>query len=180
MMRSFFLAVVTSALVATTSHAQTPTASLSLNFDKVPVIQLLQATYRNMLGKNYIIDPALSGDARVVTLSVKDLPKDQLKPTVDAVLRAFFADQGHRLLQTASEVIVVPPRIVADQPIRDEIGRIGDLEIKNLLLSGRLYRHYALKDEVRDMLLRQVRRTEIQDVRWRRCTNGRGARAHVL
>lgn len=87
MMRSFFLAVVTSALVATTAHAQTPTASLSLNFDKVPVIQLLQATYRNMLGKNYIIDPALSGDARVVTLSVKDLPKDQLKPTVDAVLR---------------------------------------------------------------------------------------------
>jgi len=87
MMRSFFLAVVTSALVAGTAHAQSPAASLSLNFDKVPVIQLLQATYRNMLGKNYIIDPALSGDARVVTLSVKDLPKDQLKPTVDAVLR---------------------------------------------------------------------------------------------
>lgn len=87
MMRPFFLAVVTSALVIGSAHAQTPSASLSLNFDKVPVIQLLQATYRNMLGKNYIIDPALSGDARVVTLSVKDLPKDQLKPTVDAVLR---------------------------------------------------------------------------------------------
>lgn len=86
-MRPFFLAVVTSALVIGSAHAQTPSASLSLNFDKVPVIQLLQATYRNMLGKNYIIDPALSGDARVVTLSVKDLPRDQLKPTVDALLR---------------------------------------------------------------------------------------------
>lgn len=87
MMRPFFLAVVTSALVIGSAHAQTPPASLSLNFDKVPVLQLLQATYRNMLGKNYIIDPALSGHGRVVTLSVKDLPKDQLKPTVDALLR---------------------------------------------------------------------------------------------
>ena len=87
MMRRFFFTLITSLLVAGSVQAQTATASLSLNFDKVPVIQLLQATYRNMLAKNYIIDPSLAGDARVVTLSVKDLPKDQLKNTVDAVLR---------------------------------------------------------------------------------------------
>lgn len=87
MMCRFFLAVVTSVLVAGAAHAQTPSSSVTLNFEKVSVIQFLQATYRYMLGKNYIIDPALAGDSRVVTLFVKDLPRNKLKSTVDAVLR---------------------------------------------------------------------------------------------
>lgn len=71
--------------VCFSAHADTA-SNVTLNFDRVPVIQLLQATYRNMLGKNYIIDPSLSSDARSVTLSVKDLPRENLKATVDAVL----------------------------------------------------------------------------------------------
>lgn len=60
---------------------------LAFNFNKVSVIQLLQATYGSILKKNYIIDPALASDSRVVTISVKELKMDQVKPTVDAVLK---------------------------------------------------------------------------------------------
>lgn len=73
----FFLALSFSASAET----------VSLSFDRVPVIQLLQASYRNMLKKNFIIDPSLAGDARVVTISVRDLDRSKLKATVDAVLR---------------------------------------------------------------------------------------------
>lgn len=137
MMRPFFLAVVTSALVIGSAHAQTPSASLSLNFDKVPVIQLLQATYRNMLGKNYIIDPALSGDARVVTLSVKDLPKDQLKPTVDAVLREsgiaikevggipYFYQSGKSQVGLAGGVTLETPLPPSSAPLVHDQGQAG-------------------------------------------------------
>lgn len=137
MMRPFFLAVVTSALVIGSAHAQTPSASLSLNFDKVPVIQLLQATYRNMLGKNYIIDPALAGDARVVTLSVKDLPKDQLKPTVDAVLREsgiaikeiggipYFYQSGKSQVGLAGGVTLETPLPSPASPLPHEPGQTG-------------------------------------------------------
>lgn len=137
MMRPFFLAVVTSALVIGSAHAQTPSASLSLNFDKVPVIQLLQATYRNMLGKNYIIDPALSGDARVVTLSVKDLPKDQLKPTVDAVLREsgiaikevggipYFYQSGKSQAGLAGGVTLETPLPPSSAPLVHDQGQAG-------------------------------------------------------
>lgn len=137
MMRPFFLAVVTSALVIGSAHAQTPSASLSLNFDKVPVIQLLQATYRNMLGKNYIIDPALSGDARVVTLSVKDLPKDQLKPTVDAVLREsgiaikevggipYFYQSGKSQVGLAGGVTLETPLPSPVAPLPHDPGQTG-------------------------------------------------------
>lgn len=137
MMRPFFLAVVTSALVIGSAHAQTPSASLSLNFDKVPVIQLLQATYRNMLGKNYIIDPALSGDARVVTLSVKDLPKDQLKPTVDAVLREsgiaikevggipYFYQSGKSQVGLAGGVTLETPLPTSAAPLPHDPGQTG-------------------------------------------------------
>lgn len=71
---------------AEVSHAKLLPGRLTLNFDKVPVVQLLQSTYRNMLGKDYIIDPMLTGDSRLITLSVKDLPKDKLKSTVDTLL----------------------------------------------------------------------------------------------
>lgn len=50
------------------------------------MIQLLEATYRNLLGKNYVIDPALSADARVITLNVKDVPMEDVQRTVDALL----------------------------------------------------------------------------------------------
>ncbi|MNM44754.1 Type II secretion system protein D precursor [compost metagenome] len=59
----------------------------TLRFDQVPVVQLLQATYKNLLGKSYGLDASVITNARKVTLDVVDLPADRLAPTVDAVLR---------------------------------------------------------------------------------------------
>lgn len=61
--------------------------SYTLHFDQVPVTQLLQATYKNLLGKSYGLDASVISNARKVTLDVVDLPSDRLAPTVDAVLR---------------------------------------------------------------------------------------------
>lgn len=61
--------------------------SYTLRFDQVPVVQLLQATYKNLLGVSYGLDASVITNSRKVTLDVVDLPSDRLGPTVDAVLR---------------------------------------------------------------------------------------------
>lgn len=77
---SFFL------LLSSVSFAQSNNDSVTLNFERVPVIQLLKATYHNMLGLNYIIDPSLSGDSRAISVNIKSLPKDKIKTTIDSLL----------------------------------------------------------------------------------------------
>ncbi|WP_420170660.1 type II secretion system protein GspD [Pseudomonas alloputida] len=61
--------------------------NISLKFDKVPVTQLLKATYKNLLGQSYGVDASVISNTRLVSLDVSDLPEDRLAPTVDAILR---------------------------------------------------------------------------------------------
>lgn len=70
-------------LFCASAHAE----SYTLHFNQVPVVQLLQATYKNLLGKSYGIDANVITNSRKVTLDVTNLPEDRLEPTVDAVLR---------------------------------------------------------------------------------------------
>lgn len=79
-MKKFLLALL---LVSSPVFAE----NYTLRFDQVPVVQLLQATYKNLLGKSYGLDASVITNARKVTLDVVDLPADRLAPTVDAVLR---------------------------------------------------------------------------------------------
>jgi type II secretory pathway component GspD/PulD (secretin) len=60
--------------------------NISVKFDQIPVTQLLQATYKNILGKSYGIDASVLTNNRKVTLDINDLPIDRLVSTVDAVL----------------------------------------------------------------------------------------------
>ncbi|WP_454871311.1 type II secretion system protein GspD [Pseudomonas mohnii] len=79
-MKNFLIALL---LVSSPAFAE----NYTLRFDQVPVVQLLQATYKNLLGKSYGLDASVITNSRKVTLDVIDLPSDRLAPTVDAVLR---------------------------------------------------------------------------------------------
>lgn len=45
--------------------------TVSLNFSKAPVVSFLEATYRHMLHRDYILDPRLVDDGRKVTINIK-------------------------------------------------------------------------------------------------------------
>ena len=74
----FFLAV----LVSSTSFA----AGITFRLDQVPATQLLAATYKNILGKSYAVDPLVLTNPPLVTFDVQDWPANKLASTVDAVL----------------------------------------------------------------------------------------------
>lgn len=75
---SFVFAV----LVSSTASA----AGLTFRLDQVPATQLLAATYKNILGKSYAVDPMVLTNPPLVTFDVQDWPADKLASTVDAVL----------------------------------------------------------------------------------------------
>lgn len=60
--------------------------TVSLRYTAVPVTQLLQATYRDILGVPYALDGSVIGNKQKVSIDLPELPADQLQPTVDALL----------------------------------------------------------------------------------------------
>ncbi|WP_053063478.1 type II secretion system protein GspD [Pseudomonas putida] len=75
----FFLFVF---FIGPAAHA----AGLTFRLDQVPATQLLAATYKNILGKSYAVDPLVLTNPPLVTFDVQDWPADKLASTVDAVL----------------------------------------------------------------------------------------------
>lgn len=69
-------------LVCSTASA----AGFTFHLDQVPATQLLAATYKNILGKSYAVDPLVLTNPPSVTFDVQDWPADKLASTVDAVL----------------------------------------------------------------------------------------------
>lgn len=69
-------------LVCSTASA----AGFTFHLDQVPATQLLAATYKNILGKSYAVDPLVLTNPPSVTFDVQDWPVDKLASTVDAVL----------------------------------------------------------------------------------------------
>ena len=70
-----------------------PTApTISLNFSSVPVVAFMQATYKNLLQRDYVIAPAVLGLERQFSVSIKSLPAKDLPAFVDRLL----VDQGTR------------------------------------------------------------------------------------
>lgn len=62
-------------------------AGLTFRLDQAPVTQVLAATYKNVLGLSYAVDPALIVNAPLLTLDIRDLPVEKLMATVDGVLK---------------------------------------------------------------------------------------------
>lgn len=62
-------------------------SGLTFRLDQVPATQLLSATYKNILGLSYAVDPDLIAAPPLVTLDIRDLPAEKLMATVDGVFR---------------------------------------------------------------------------------------------
>lgn len=60
--------------------------TLSLRYESVPVLTLLQSTYRDILRIPYALDGSVLGNKARVSIDLPELPADQLQPTVDAFL----------------------------------------------------------------------------------------------
>jgi type II secretory pathway component GspD/PulD (secretin) len=87
---------------------------VSLAFDRVPVMQFVEATFRGLLGAQYVIDPALVDDSRRITIHVKDLPRDEVRPFVVELL----AGSGVAVEQRGG-IDYLMPRRAAPVPVVD-------------------------------------------------------------
>jgi general secretion pathway protein D len=79
MIKRLLLALLLAPFVA---HAE----NVSLSFKAVPVLDFAEATYKAMLGKDYVITPDLIGMDKRVTISVKAIDRSKLPQLLDDVL----------------------------------------------------------------------------------------------
>lgn len=78
-----FAASTTSPAIPATQVAAMP---VSFSFGAVPLVQFAQATYRDLLHRDFVLSNDLVGLGKKVTVSVKNLPADKLPAFVDQVL----------------------------------------------------------------------------------------------
>lgn len=79
MMKRLLLALLLAPLIA---HAE----NVSLSFKAVPVMDFAEATYKAMLGKDYLITPDLIGMDKRVTISVRAIDRSKLPQLLGDVL----------------------------------------------------------------------------------------------
>ncbi|AHI80088.1 bacterial type II and III secretion system family protein [Burkholderia thailandensis E444] len=60
--------------------------AVSLSFKAIPVMNFAEATYKAMLGKDYMVSPDLIGLDKKVTINVKRIDREQLPPLLQEVL----------------------------------------------------------------------------------------------
>lgn len=79
MMKRLLLTLLLAPLIA---HAE----NVSLSFKAIPVMDFAEATYKAMLGKDYLITPDLIGMDKRVTISVKAIDRSKLPQLLGDVL----------------------------------------------------------------------------------------------
>lgn len=123
------LCVSLGAYAAPTVAPGVPAAPVSFSFAGVPLVQFAQATYRDLLGRDFVLSNDVISLGKKVTVSVKDLQPAKLPTFVDQVLsqqgvRATFRD-GVYFLDLASTGLdradppagEYPPQAVDPKPV---------------------------------------------------------------
>lgn len=85
-MKPFFSFVFASVLTLFSSVLLAADDFISLNYDDVSVVSLLQSTYRDILSIPYALDGSVASNKSRVTVQIPDLPYSELQSTVDAFL----------------------------------------------------------------------------------------------
>lgn len=107
---------------------QAQAATVSLSFDRVPLVQFIEATYRHMLAKDYVIDPALLDDERKVSIQVARIDTARLPMFLDGFLQrmgvqvstdrgvVYFgtADTAPRALTPSLHTLIRPDPVLDD------------------------------------------------------------------
>lgn len=63
-------------------------STITLNFAAVPVVAFMQATYKNLLMRDYVIAPEVLALDRQFSINIKSLPVEEVPAFVDGLLRA--------------------------------------------------------------------------------------------
>lgn len=63
-------------------------STITLNFAAVPVVAFMQATYKNLLMRDYVIAPEVLALDRQFSINIKSLPMEEVPAFVDGLLRA--------------------------------------------------------------------------------------------
>jgi len=90
---AFALVVLSSAAVAAPAAApltamSTAAPPVSFNFAAVPVMEFAQATYKNLLGRDFVVSSDLVALDKKISISVRDVPAARLPGFVDAILKS--------------------------------------------------------------------------------------------
>ena len=63
-------------------------STITLNFAAVPVVAFMQATYKNLLMRDYVIAPEVLALDRQFSINIKSLPVEEVPAFVDGLLKA--------------------------------------------------------------------------------------------
>jgi len=114
--------------------AALPSEPVGFSFAAVPLNDFAQATYRNLLGRDYVLSSDLLGQDKKISVSVKGLPPSKVSAFVDHVLAShgvsveerdgvFFLDRAKPesgLVQAAGVGSPFPGEVEAVAQLRDE------------------------------------------------------------
>lgn len=94
---------------------QAQAATVALSFDRVPLVNFLEATYRHMLSRDYVIDPALLKDDRKVSIQVAKIDTAALPSFLDRFLKKMgISASAEKGVYYFSELPPVPVHITPD------------------------------------------------------------------
>ncbi len=103
--------------------------SISLNFDDADIYSVIQTVFSEILKVNYIIDQKVKG--RVTFRSVAPVPKDNVMPVMEVILRL----NGAAIVEENSLYRIIPISDLAREPSAINIGRDAEkVEIKGKAL----------------------------------------------
>lgn len=133
MMRRLFVCV--SLFVCLNAYAAEP---VSFAFSAVPVVQFAQATYRDLLGRDFVLSDQVVSLGKKVTVSVKGLDREKLPAFVDSVLRqqgigaslrdgVYFLDVVSR---DAEQPVAVGPGAAAPAVKEDHAVSVADSDLE--------------------------------------------------
>ena len=88
--------------------------TVSLRYDEVPVMQLLRATYKDLLGLPYALDGSVITNKAKVSIDLPDLPLSQLQSTVDDILERAGIYRGQL---PGGQIIFTAHRLRGGRPV---------------------------------------------------------------
>ncbi|PKN37552.1 MAG: hypothetical protein CVU62_07405 [Deltaproteobacteria bacterium HGW-Deltaproteobacteria-2] len=113
----------------TTNKTSASNGHISLNFDDADIYSVIQTVFSEILRVNYIIEPKVKG--RVTFRSVAPIPKDNVLPVVEVILRL----NGVAVIEENSLYRIIPIGDLAREPSAINIGRDAEkVEIKGKAL----------------------------------------------
>lgn len=166
MIRRLFVCVSLFVCVGVSAAPAGPVAPVSFSFGAVPLVQFAQATYRDLLGRDFVLSNELLGLGKKVTVSVKQLDPAKLPAFVDQVL----AQQGVRatLRQGVYFLDVASGPVDQVLPVEPAAGRVQQLpqrvdQVEQNLAGNQVDQHAAGEqvaahpiDQVKDLQVVQV------------------------